>query len=69
MYSLMSMIITQWQCLFPECLFLFSLLISGRACEYCSFLALTSNIKPGNTKGGSITVLLTSRLTGLEPAV
>jgi hypothetical protein len=27
------------------------------------------NISPGNTKGGSITVLLTSCLTGLESAV
>jgi L-serine deaminase len=27
------------------------------------------NVKAGNTKGGSITVLLTSGLTGLESAV
>ncbi len=26
-------------------------------------------VRPGNTKGGSITVPLTSCLTGLEPAV
>ncbi len=34
-------------------------------------LAVVDNIlqKPGNTEGGSITVLLTSCLTGLESAV
>ncbi len=32
-------------------------------------LALPTNIRPGNTKGGSITVLLTSCLTGLKSAV
>ncbi len=30
---------------------------------------ISSKDKPGNTKGGSITVLLTSCLTGLELAV
>jgi len=31
--------------------------------------ALTVNVRPENTKGGSITILLTSCLTGLESAV
>ncbi len=30
---------------------------------------ILTNLPPGNTKGGSITVLLTSCLTGLESAV
>ncbi len=33
--------------------------------KHSSFLP-SANVKPGNTKGGSITVLLTSRLTGLD---
>jgi hypothetical protein len=32
-------------------------------------LTFLENTRPGNTKGGSITVLLTSCLTGLESAV
>ncbi len=40
--------------------------------RFCSVSRLneeTSNDRPGNTKGGSITVLLTSCLTGLDKSV
>ncbi len=37
--------------------------------KYWTILGSVARAKPGNTKGGSITVLMTSCLTGLESAV
>ncbi len=44
-------------------------LVGQRASGQAGQRASGSMVEPGNTKGGSITVLLTSCLTGLESAL
>ncbi len=55
--------------LFDEVLCLGSVYTSDFEPRFVMSRVLSFPLKPGNTKGGSITVLLTSFLTGLESAV